>query len=1292
MDTRTIKIFVSSVSKPLESTRKQIIQDLSKAGYDVRGMEQFGAQPATPIDVCLGELRRSNMVVLLVGPCYGSLLPQGISYTHAEYREAKRVGIPVIAIRIPSEADLDDEELERLRVFAAEIGSTTTYDSLAPNESLERISPRVLAAVTSARDRGDIGNRFSVFQEYERYFKPLLLQSGALFSHEGLFVGREQELEQIQSFIDGSEPLLFLKAPGGSGKSRLLLEAAKVASQRAGTPRLYFTDPSALWSASDINSLPVTSPAIVVFDDGHRRSDLDRIVTACRQHNEAIRYLVSCRPSAIPIVAPLASLLLGAGCSVELELPRLPKQEAAVLAGHYLGDSLRYLAERLVAVADCNPLVVCVGARCIAEKRVLPEVLERTPEAFRRVVLERLLDDPVLTSESTAANRCILEVVSAIGPIIPEQDQLVRQLADVAKLHDHEVRRRLAILERVGFLSRRGRLVRVSPDVLADHLLYIAGVDELGRPTGFVDRIAALFPPSLENILANAAELDWRSETVGAPNSVLGGVWRDLLGRLPAVSYRQRKELVEQLKRAALFAPAEVVRICSWLVEHPNAPSDELMSQWGIEDTLESLTDAMAEVLGLMATHPDYTQQCAEMLWSLGDRAGGSEGPNLNHPRRRLAELLKYEPRTHWQHPDGAHARAIEYFVRRLGAPNRSRRSTWAVASLADALRRTGEDNEWARYTLTLREFSLATFASALAERRGTVIGCLVDVALGGRVDAAAAALKALSTTLAAPRGPFGKGLDDNEVVVWQSEAEHVIECLMHIAQTAASEVTRFLARRELRSIHQDHWPQIAPAVERALEATMPVPNEQLYDLLIGVPWKEQLEEWAEEEARVERLCAEVAEEFWAAHVTPSVVVEALLSAMAALKEVGGETEPRAGQLVRALVLVSPTNCRPFVYQLVAKEMAWPLLSSALVAVHEVDPVLAETMVVELSRSDAALVRVSVGRAIQGTVHKAADLEALVLVTQTLSQDLSPTVRTTSAYASRRLAKLGHPQALSILVSIEWSGDLRLANEVLRSIDSNYGVDPSELSDADIDILLGRVERLRTLDGQNYGVLKFISAVSGRRSRQTLEMLLRRILATDTEHADKEFGQWIPLPHNGRGLTLPGISQAPNHVDLVRAIRDATLDAGRAARPWFPVLFQMSDPTLSAARVVLREWLASGQGNKIVATATLLRGYAHNVVFSECELVAGILGAASQCGSNCLSEAKGELFALAIGGVQRGAPGQPMPRHVQDHKEASALVTLYDANEPVQGFYQGLLEHAEGSMRLDVELWEAEDD
>ena len=1287
MDKSNIKTFVSSVSAQLESTRSQIIQDLSKAGYDVSAMERFGAQPTVPLDVCLRELRSSDIVILLVGPRYGSMLPQGISYTHAEYREAQGAGVPVIAIRIPDDEGLDAEEQAQLKVFAEEVGSTTTYDSLAPGESLERISPKVLAALTSARNRGDIGHRFSIFQEHERYFEPLL-QDQALLTHRGPFVGREQELKQIQSFIDGSEPLLILEAPGGSGKSRLLLEAAKAASQREGAPRIYFADPAASWCANDINLLPVTPPTIVAFDDAHRRPDLDRIVAACRQHNEAIRYLVSCRPSAIPIVKPLVSSLLSAHPPVELEIPRLPKQEAEVLAGHYLGDSLRHLAGLLVVVADRNPLVVCVGAQCIAEERVQPEVLERTPEAFRRVVLDRLLDDPAMT----AANRRILEVVSAIGPVITEDDQLLTQLADATKLHKHEVRRFLAILERAAFLSRRGRLVRVSPDVLADHLLYIAAVDDLGKPTGFVDHIVSLFPSSLENILANAAELDWRSETVDGPNSVLRAVWRDLEDLLPTFSNSQRTELVEQLKRAAIFAPAEVVRICHWLVENPNAPTDQLMDRWGVEDGPERLTDAMVEVLALIAAHPDYTKQCAEMLWHLGDRDERPETTNLNHPRRRLGDLLKYEPRTSWQRPDGAQARAIEFFVERLGTPGRDRPSTWAVASLAGALRRTGENCTSDGRVLTIQEFALAKFASDLAERRGAVMRCLVDVALGDRLDEAAAALAALSAALDAPRGPFGRGLDDEEVAVWQAEAEHVIACLTRAAQEASSEVTRFLARQELRSFHQDHWPQITPAVERALEATVPVPSERFYDLLIGIPREEQLKEWEEEEARVERLRAEASEEFWRVHLTPTAVVEALLSAIAAFRGVGRETESRAGQLVHALVLSSSTDCRDFIFQLVTREMAWPLLRPALLAVHKLDPALAETMVFKLSRSEAALVRANAGEAIQWMIERATDLEALVLVTQTLSKDLSPTVRAVSAQALRRLAKLGHPQALSTLVSIEWSGELWLANEVLRSIDSNYGADPSELSDTDIDTLLGRVEQLRTLRKRNYEVLEFVSLASARRPVQTLEMLLRRIFATEIQREDKEADQWIPLPYNGDGLNLPGISQAPDQTELVRKIRDATLSAGSSARFWFPVLFRVSDPTLSAARVVLREWLASGQADKIVATATLLRGYAHNIVFSEHEMVAEILGAASQYGSDCLVNARSELFVLANSGVYMGTPGEPAPRHVQDRQEAIELAKLYQQNGPVKGFYQDLVEDAAGKMRLDIELWEEEDD
>jgi hypothetical protein len=291
-----------------------------------------------------------------------------------------------------------------------------------------------------------------------------------------------------------------------------------------------------------------------------------------------------------------------------------------------------------------------------------------------------------------------------------------------------------------------------------------------------------------------------------------------------------------------------------------------------------------------------------------------------------------------------------------------------------------------------------------------------------------------------------------------------------------------------------------------------------------------------------------------------------------------------------------------------------------------------------------------------------------------------------------RLAKHAPREALSILTTIDWSGDLRLADVVLGSIDPKHGVDPDQLSDKHIDTLLGRVELVRTLEGRNYEVFEFINFASRRRPTQTLAMLLHRVLAVDADRGDKGAERWIPLPYNGHGLSLSGVQQAQDHADLVRSIRDATPGAGSSARFWLPILFQAADPNLVAGRVVLREWLSSGEPGKIVATATLLRGFTHSVVFIEHELIAEIIAAASRCGSECLDDTKGELFALAGSGVYSGTPGEPAPRHVQDKEEASRLAELYAANEPVRSFYEALVAHAEGSMRMDVELWDAGDD
>ena len=394
-----IRVFVSSVRVSLEATRREIISYLKTADFDIGVMERFGAQPQAPIDVCLREVRKADVVVLLIGPRYGSLLPQGISYTHAEFREAQGAGIRVLAFRIPYASDLTSDERDRLDSFVIEVGSTATYDDLLPDEPLELLSAKVLAALSSAKNRGELGHCFSLFQKYERFFAPQLGNTSAFVNHKGPFLGRDHQLARLTEFITGSEPVLLLKAPGGSGKSRLLLEAAKKAKQQPDAPQILFVDSAATWSADDINLLPAV-PVVLIFDDAHRRPDLDRMIAACQQRNENIRCLVSCRPSAVEIVRPLVAQLVTSTEPTELDLPRLTKDDAEALARHFLGPSLPRFAERLVGIADRNPLVIRVGARCIADNLVVPEVLERTPEAFRRFVLDRLLDDPVLCQNS----------------------------------------------------------------------------------------------------------------------------------------------------------------------------------------------------------------------------------------------------------------------------------------------------------------------------------------------------------------------------------------------------------------------------------------------------------------------------------------------------------------------------------------------------------------------------------------------------------------------------------------------------------------------------------------------------------------------------------------------------------------------------------------------------------------------------------------------------------------------------------------------------------------------------
>jgi len=118
----SLTVFVCSTFSDLSEERKGVLDAIRRLQLKHDSMEFFGARADQPIETCLTEVRRSNMLVVIVGHRYGSLVPDmGISFSEAEYREGIRLKKPcLVYIRgddvpiLPKHMERDSEKLKLL--------------------------------------------------------------------------------------------------------------------------------------------------------------------------------------------------------------------------------------------------------------------------------------------------------------------------------------------------------------------------------------------------------------------------------------------------------------------------------------------------------------------------------------------------------------------------------------------------------------------------------------------------------------------------------------------------------------------------------------------------------------------------------------------------------------------------------------------------------------------------------------------------------------------------------------------------------------------------------------------------------------------------------------------------------------------------------------------------------------------------------------------------------------------------------------------------------------------------
>lgn len=150
-------VFISSTYEDMKPYREEATRILNRVGAIIKGMEYFGASTETPLDTCIGHVRKSKLFVLIIGMQYGSVEKiTGKSFTQLEYEEARKNNIPVLVYIIGKDAlvaskyiDID-ERATRLRDFKEKLMEDHTVSFFS---SPEDFGCKLAQDITDAIDK-----------------------------------------------------------------------------------------------------------------------------------------------------------------------------------------------------------------------------------------------------------------------------------------------------------------------------------------------------------------------------------------------------------------------------------------------------------------------------------------------------------------------------------------------------------------------------------------------------------------------------------------------------------------------------------------------------------------------------------------------------------------------------------------------------------------------------------------------------------------------------------------------------------------------------------------------------------------------------------------------------------------------------------------------------------------------------------------------------------------------------------------------------------------------------------
>jgi len=1280
-----LRIFISSPIKGLEEERKTLIEALEKE-YTPEAMELWVSSPEHPKNVCLERVRNSDALIVLTGPYYGSVDPLiGKSFTELEYDEADAYGIDIFHFykvkdtgRNFESDEISEEIKQKHQSFFKKIWQFRGQGFVTPSDAVGQ----VLAALKEYSSKKH--ERLRPLVEADEYFKDFLRRG--YFRHDYKLVGRIAILESLKKFVESDDKRVFvLLGRGGLGKSKILYEFAKNINQYGSSKwkQVLFLREIFDINQTVLQDLPV-HPCLIVLDDAHRYEDLDTLLSIFKGNPAAdkIKLIISARPLGREKINYSISRNIPYENLETYELEGLSDNEVKQLTTNLLSDKNPAVISIISEMTKDCPLATIVACNLINDGHINPNTLPGKEE-FQRIIFDRFLEEFKGKNFSDLQTQRLLEYISALSPMVPSDNEFRKSMSEILNIPISEIARRVSALEERGLLLRKGRLVKIVPDLLSDYILYQACIDKQNVSTNFATEIIEAFHEIyLKNILFNISEIEWRAKISSKPIDLLGDVWKEIKEDFRKSPIYGRMKILDEIEKAAIFQPQHVLEIIDIVIKEPSTakiPEDNILSslEWSNDSVLEKLP----KVLRRIAYNIEYFEKSCDILWDLGKKETRELNPYPESPIRILLDLAEYGIRK----PKAYNVKMLGCIKKWLQQDDAYSYRYSPLDILVKLLAKEGEDMEFRAGGISMRGFPL-NFDAVNDLRKEALIILQQHLDPQKPKHIISRSLDLLIDSLRYPLGVFGRQPSEEEYKYLEKEQKSILNIIKEAIPILNSEALNTIIKKDLRwyQLH-GRTDEIKSVVQDLIDSIEETDIFRIYRVVIG-NFREFLEHdhnWEKHNQIIDKEVKEVTRIILNNYpsgqdifnLINSIINDVLQFKLSVnpnhiLSQIAKDSPDIGIELFKLIIDNPDAELSRFLSALI-----WPLKLNEKYC--EVMDALIRKAIVNKDYWPCLNIAHSFSYGVDE--YRESDYINIKELLKFNQEDITKAL-------VHGLAKIGQKDAamayeMSLL--IDFNKIPGIVEDFCSIFDDKYGASLGKLTEDQIELILKKLLRINIFKGQHWHTDQFLKNIADTYPGLIVSFFVKRLAYAREE--DMRSRDYAPLPYLDLDHDFFKIEQIKDADKYIRVIRDLALSPEEMDTFWLPRLFKIvSNNFLEESLNVLKEWFRLKEKQKLEAISLLLREADQGFLFARYEFIGELIYEAANISSDCLKNVKSSLFGIAVSGGSTRSHGQPSQKNIQLRDKGEEIAKKFQPGHPAEQFYKEVSEY--GSVQIKEEL------